>query len=83
MKGSHPISAASGKEGGVGVPLTRDLAQIDESDGADEAYVIRFDGKGQICFRHVGPVTDTAASALLAADCGQGTAGGRSETLTD
>lgn len=61
----------------------RDLAQLDESDGADEAYVIRFDGKGQICFRHVGPVTDTAASALLAADCGQGTASGRSETLTD
>ena len=61
----------------------RDLAQFDESGGADEAYVIRFDGKGQICFRHVGPVDDTAASALLAADCGQGTASGRSETLTD
>ena len=47
----------------------RDLARIDEVDGADDAYVLRFDGKGRVCFRHVGGVTDAAASALLAADC--------------
>ena len=48
----------------------RDLAQIDETSDADAAYVVRFDGRGQVCFRHVGAVTDAAASALLAADCG-------------
>ena len=46
----------------------RDLAQFDETK--DDAYVLRFDGRGQVCFRHVGAVTDTAASALLAVDCG-------------
>ena len=48
----------------------RNLAQFDETDGADEAYVLRFDGKGQVCFRHGGAVTDAAAAGLLAADCG-------------
>ncbi|MCY4011298.1 MAG: hypothetical protein OXG82_01140 [Gammaproteobacteria bacterium] len=47
----------------------RALAQFDETDGADKAYVLRFDGEGQVCFRHVGPVSDSAASGLLAADC--------------
>ena len=46
----------------------RDLAEIGETK--DDAYVLRFDGSGQVCFRHVGAVTDAAASALLAADCG-------------
>ena len=54
----------------------RDLAQFDEADGADSAYVLRFDGTGQVCFRHVGEVTDAAASGLLAADCGSGPASG-------
>ena len=48
----------------------RDLVQADDSDGADDAYVLRFDGQGQVCFRHGGAVTDAAASALLQADCG-------------
>ena len=52
----------------------RALAQFDETDGADKAYVLRFDGEGQVCFRHVGPVSDSAASGLLAADCGTGSA---------
>ena len=50
----------------------RALARFDETDAADEAYVLRFDGEGQVCFRHVGPVADSAASDLLAADCGPG-----------
>ena len=54
----------------------RDLAQFDEADGADSAYVLRFDGTGQVCFRHVGEVTDAAASGLLAADCGSSPASG-------
>ena len=53
----------------------RNLAQFDETDGADDAYVLRFDGKGQVCFRHAGAVTDAAATALLAADCGLGPPG--------
>lgn len=48
----------------------RDLAQFDGAEGADEAYVLRFDGDGQVCFRHAGPVADAATSAFLAADCG-------------
>ena len=48
----------------------RDLAQFDEADGADEAYVLRLDGRGQVCFRHAGPVADAPAADLLAADCG-------------
>ena len=54
----------------------RDLAQFDEADGADSAYVLRFNGAGQVCFRHAGAVTDAAASGLLAADCGLGPASG-------
>ena len=50
----------------------RDLAQFDETAGADDAYVLRFDGEGQVCFRHAGPVNDAAATGLLAADCGSG-----------
>ena len=61
----------------------RDLARVDEADGGDHAYVLRFDGKGQVCFRHVGGVTDAAASALLAADCALGTASRAGEPLTD
>ncbi len=57
----------------------RNLAQVDDTDGPDDAYVLRLDGKGKVCFRHVGAVTDAAASALLAADCGLGVA----EPLTD
>ena len=57
----------------------RNLAQVDDTDGPDDAYVLRLDGKGQVCFRHVGAVTNAAASALLAADCGLGVA----EPLTD
>jgi len=56
----------------------RDLAQLDETEHADDAYVLRFDGEGRVCFRHVGAVTDAAAAALLAADCGQ-EAGGDAE----
>lgn len=52
----------------------RALTQFDETDGADKAYVLRFDGDGQVCFRHVGPVSDDAALGLLAADCGTGSA---------
>ena len=48
----------------------RELAQFDETDGADDAYVLRFDGKGQVCFRHGGAVTEAAAAGLLEADCG-------------
>ena len=48
----------------------RDLVRIDEGDDADDAYVIRFDGQGHVCFRHGGEVTDAAASSLLAVDCG-------------
>ena len=61
----------------------RNLLRIDESDGADVAYVLRFDGKGQVCFRHVGEVDDAAASGLLAADCGLATAGGDTKQPTD
>ena len=61
----------------------RDLVQVKESDGADDAYVVRFDGQGQVCFRHGGEVTDTAAAGLLAADCGQGAANGDSEQPPD
>ena len=50
----------------------RALAQFDETNAADEAYVLRFDGGGQVCFRHVGPIAESAASDLLAADCGMG-----------
>lgn len=61
----------------------RDLVQIDETDGPDDAYVIRFDGKGQVCFRHAGAVTDAAAAGLLAADCGLASAGGGAKQPTD
>ena len=61
----------------------RKLAQFDESDGADDAYVVRFDAKGQVCFRHVGAVTDAAASGLLAADCGGEAARGGTEQPPD
>lgn len=60
----------------------RDLAQIDETHH-DDAYVLRFDGRGQVCFRHVGPVTDAAVSALLAADCGLGVGSEAAEQLSD
>jgi len=61
----------------------RDLVQIDASDGDDEAYVLRFDGEGQVCFRHAGAVTDAAASGLLAADCGLAPAGGGAKQPAD
>ena len=61
----------------------RDLAQIDETSDADAAYVVRFDGRGQVCFRHVGAVTDAAASALLAADCGLNVDGTTAEQPSD
>ena len=61
----------------------RDLAQIDETNDADDAYVLRFNGRGQVCFRHVGPVTDAAASALLAADCDLGVGSEAAEQLSD
>ena len=48
----------------------RTLARFDETDAADAAYVLRFDGRGQVCFRHIGAVTDAAATGLLAANCG-------------
>lgn len=59
----------------------RDLAQVDETN--DDAYVLRFDGSGQVCFRHVGAVTETAASALLAADCGLGVDATTAEQSSD
>ena len=61
----------------------RDLTQVDETNDADDAYVLRFDGRGQVCFRHVGAVTDAAASALLAADCDLGVASGGAEPPSD
>ena len=61
----------------------RDLVQFDETDGADDAYVLRFDGKGQVCFRHVGAVTDAATSSLVAADCGLAPATVGAEQPTD
>lgn len=61
----------------------RALAQFDETDAADEAYVLRFDGEGRVCFRHVGPVADSAASDLLAADCDSAADSGRAEQVTD
>lgn len=61
----------------------RDLVQIDGSDGADDAYVVRFDGDGKVCFRHAGEVTDAAASGLLAADCGPESARERTEQPPD
>ena len=36
----------------------------------DAAYVVRIDGRGQNCFRHVGPVTDEVLNTALVADCG-------------
>ena len=60
----------------------RDLTQVDETND-DDAYVLRFDARGQVCFRHVGAVTDAAASALLAADCGLGVASGGAEPPSD
>lgn len=53
----------------------RELAQFDETAGSEDAYVLRFDGNGQVCFRHAGPVTDAAATGLLAANCGSGPPG--------
>lgn len=61
----------------------RDLVQIDASDGDDEAYVLRFDGEGRVCFRHAGAVTDAAASGLLATDCGLAPAGGGAKQPAD
>ena len=61
----------------------RDLAQFDEADGADDAYVLRFNGAGQVCFRHAGAVTDAAASGLLAADCGLAPASGDAKQPPD
>ena len=61
----------------------RDLARLDAADGADDAYVLRFDGEGQVCFRHAGAVTDVAASALLAADCDVGIGSRTGEPPTD
>ena len=61
----------------------RDLVQVKEGDGADDAYVVRFDGQGQVCFRHGGEVTDAAAAGLLAVDCGRGSANGDSEQPPD
>ena len=44
-----------------------------KTDGADAAHYVevRFDArKGQVCFRHVGAITDVAAiEGLLAANC--------------
>lgn len=60
----------------------RTLARFDETDAADAAYVLRFDGRGQVCFRHVGAVTDAATTGLLAADCGLEPSGG-AERLAD
>lgn len=60
----------------------RTLVQVKASDGADDAYVVRFDGQGQVCFRHVGEVTDAAASGLLAADCGSASASGSTKRPT-
>ena len=39
----------------------------------DAAYVVRIDGRGQICFRHAGAVTDQALNAGLVADCPEAT----------
>ncbi|MDE0658494.1 MAG: hypothetical protein F4029_12755 [Gammaproteobacteria bacterium] len=61
----------------------RGLVHVKESDGADDAYVVRFDAQGRVCFRYVGEVTDAAASGLLAADCGPGSAGGDAKQPTD
>ena len=61
----------------------RTLARFDETDAADAAYVLRFDGRGQVCFRHVGAVTDAATTGLLAADCGLEPASGGVEKLAD
>ena len=61
----------------------RELAEFDETDAADAAYVLRFNSRGQVCFRHVGEVTDTAATGLLAANCGLEPASRGSEKLAD
>lgn len=61
----------------------RDLVQVNANDGADDAYVIRFDGQGQVCFRHAGEVTDAAASDLIAADCGLASASGGTKQPPD
>ena len=61
----------------------RDLVRAEDGDGADDAYVLRFDGRGRVCFRHAGAVTDAAASALLGADCGLERAGGIAEQPAD
>ena len=59
------------------------LSRVDEADGADNAYVLRFDGNGQVCFRHVGAVADAAASDPVAADRDSGIASRGAEPLTD
>ena len=61
----------------------RELLQFDESEGAETAYVLRFDAQGQVCFRHKGPITDAAATGLLAANCDSGTGSGRAQQVTD
>lgn len=61
----------------------RELVRFDETDGADAAYVLRFDAQGQVCFRHVGAITDVAATGLLAANCDAGASGGGAEQSPD
>ena len=61
----------------------RELLQFDESDGAETAYVLRFDAQGQVCFRHTGAITDAAAAGLLAADCDSGSGSGPAQQVTD
>ena len=61
----------------------RELVRFDETDGADAAYVLRFDAQGQVCFRHVGAITDVAATGLLAANCDSGASGGGAEQSAD
>ena len=57
----------------------RTLAGFDETDAADAAHVLRFDVQGQVCFRHVGDVTDAATTDLLAATCDSGASDGGAE----
>ena len=49
-----------------------------EPDAEDAAYVVRVDGLGGRCFRHVGPVTDATIRAAQDAACVPGGADGGS-----
>ena len=61
----------------------RELVRFDETDGADAAYVVRFDAQGQVCFRHRGEIDDAAATGLLTANCDSGAGSGGAPQGTD